>query len=184
MSRLVEKQTLYNGKKVRLELHHLENDETQTRHVREVVVHPGAVCVLPFLNDDEIILIRTKRYAVGQILIELPAGTLERNEDPINCAGRELLEETGYLAGRLKPLGNFYTSPGILSEKMYAYAAYDLEQSNAALEEGEEIELNPTPFDETIRMIKDGRIHDGKTIATLLMYERFFRNPQGQAEGE
>src|SRR5688572_21465925 len=171
--RLVEKQVIYSGEKVKLELHHLEDDETQTRHIREVVVHAGAVVVMGVLPDQRIILIRTRRYAVGQILVELPAGTLEKNEDPINCAGRELLEETGYLAGRLRPIGNFYTSPGILSEKMYAYVAYDLEQSNQALEEGEEIELNPVPFDEAIRMIKEGRIQDGKTIAALLMYERF-----------
>jgi len=175
MSRLVEKQTIYNGTKVRLELHHLEDDETETRYVREIVVHPGAVVVLPFLNDDEIILIRTKRYAVGQILIELPAGTLERNEDPINCAGRELLEETGYLAGRLRPLGNFFSSPGILSEKMYAYAAHDLEKQEQQLEEGEEIELMSAKFDEAIDMIRTGQIHDGKTMATLLLYDKFFR---------
>src|SRR5688500_1539425 len=153
MSRLIEKQTLYNGKKVRLELHHLEDDETETRHVREIIVHPGAVVVLPFLDESEIVLIRTKRYAVGQILIELPAGTLERNEDPINCAGRELLEETGYLAGRLRPIGNFYTSPGILSEKMYAFVAYDLEKQEQ-LEEGEEIELELATLDDAVDVIR------------------------------
>ena len=120
-------------------------------------------------------LIRTKRYAVGQNLIELPAGTLEKGEDPMNCAGRELLEETGYLAGRIKPIGNFYTSPGILSEKMYAFAAYDLEQKKQALEEGEEIELLPASMEEAIEMIRQGEIHDGKTIAALLLYERFYR---------
>src|SRR4029079_8517999 len=99
----------------------------------------------------------------------------EKNEDPINCAGRELLEETGYLAGRLKSVGNFYTSPGILSEKMYAYAAYDLEEQTAAPEEGEEIEVEPTGYNDAIRMIQKGEIHDGKTIATLLMYDRWMR---------
>src|SRR5436190_15475381 len=154
-ARLVEKQTIYNGKKVRLELHHLESDETQTRYVREVVVHPGAVVVMGFLPDDQIILIRTRRYAVGQILVELPAGTLEKGEDPINCAGRELLEETGYLAGRLVPIGNFFTSPGILSEKMYAYAAYDLEEKGSAPEEDEEIEVELMEFDEALLAIKN-----------------------------
>jgi ADP-ribose pyrophosphatase len=179
-SRLIEKQTIYNGKKVRLELHHLESDETETRYIREVVVHPGAVTILAFTADDKVLLIRTRRYAVGQVLIELPAGTLEKGEDPINCAGRELLEETGFLAGRLTSIGNFFTSPGILSEKMYVFAAYDLEQQQTALEEGEEIELVPTPFLEAVRMIKDGQIHDGKTIAALLMYERFFRPAKAQ----
>src|SRR4051812_49299589 len=173
-SKLVDKQQLYNGKKMRLEIHHLE-DEDGGRHVREVIVHPGAVCILPFLKDDSLVLIRNFRYPLHQYLMELPAGTLEKNEDPINCAGRELLEETGYLAGRLKSIGNFYTSPGILSEKMYAYAAYDLEQQTAALEEGEEIEVHPVPYEQAIGMIQSGEIHDGKTIATLLMYDRYFR---------
>jgi ADP-ribose pyrophosphatase len=172
---LVEKQIIYSGEKIRLELHHLEDDQ-QKRIRREVVVHPGAVVILPILPEDRIVLIRNRRYAIGpQYLLELPAGTLEKNEDPINCAGRELLEETGYLAGRLQPLGNFYSSPGILSEKLYAFAAYDLEQQAASPEAGEEIEVHEVRLAEAIEMIRDGRIHDGKTIATLLMYERFFR---------
>jgi len=175
--RLVEKQLLYSGQRMKLEVHHLEDEETFVRAKREVVVHPGAVTILPFLDvrEGSIILIRNRRYSIGQILLELPAGTLEKNEDPINCAGRELLEETGYLAARLKPLLNFYTSPGILSEKMYAFAAYDLEKAHTALEPGEDIELLETTLDEAIAMIRDGRIHDGKTMATLLLYDRFFR---------
>ena len=102
---------------------------------------PGRSSCWRFRDDGKILLIRNRRYAVDQTLLELPAGTLEKGEDPMNCAGRELLEETGYLAGRLEPLGSFFTSPGILSEKMYAFAAYDLEQQETALDEGEEIEL-------------------------------------------
>ncbi len=173
--RLVEKQVIYDGKKVRLELHHLQDEETEKRHRREVCVHPGAVCVLGMLDDNQILLIRNRRYAVGQILLELPAGTLEKNEDPINCAGRELLEETGYLAGRLWRIADFYTSPGILSEKMYAFAAYDLQLKRTALEEGEEIEVQPVAMSEAMEMIRDGRIMDAKTIATILMFERFGR---------
>ena len=171
-SRLIEKQVIYDGVKVRLEVHHLENRETARRHKREVVVHPGAVVILGLLNDGRILLIRNRRYAIDQTLIELPAGTLEKGEDPMNCAGRELLEETGYLAHRLKSLGWYYSSPGILTEKMYAFAAYDLEKQKTALEEGEEIETEPTPLGEALAMCTDGRIVDGKTIATLLMFER------------
>jgi ADP-ribose pyrophosphatase len=174
-NRLIEKQVIYDGAKVRLEVHHLEDEDTGKRHKREVVVHPGAVVVLAIDDQDRVLLIRNRRYAIDQILIELPAGTLEKKEDPMNCAGRELLEETGYLARRLKPIGSYFTSPGILTEKMYAFAAYDLQKKQTALEEGEEIELEPTPMDEALRMIGDGRIQDGKTIATLLMYDRFHR---------
>jgi ADP-ribose pyrophosphatase len=177
-AKLIDRQVLYAGKKLRLELHHLQSDveDEHERYVREVIVHPGAVTVIGFLPDDQILLIRNYRYPIGQILLELPAGTLEKGEDPMNCAGRELLEETGYLAGRMKPLGNFFTSPGILSEKMYAYAAYDLEQQVQALEQGEEITVEPTPYDEAMRMIDRGEIHDGKTIAALLMYDRTLRS--------
>src|SRR5687767_2468667 len=173
--RLIERQVLFNGKKVRLEIHHLEDEDTGQRAQREIVVHGGAVVVLAFTPDDNVLLVKNRRYAIGQILLELPAGTLEKNEDPINCAGRELLEETGYLAGRLKALNTFFTSPGILSEKMYAFAAYDLQHARAAPEDDEEIELAPTPLDEAIGMIREGLIQDGKTIATLLTYERFYR---------
>jgi len=171
---LVEKQVIYNGKKVKLEVHHLEDrDDPNKRTRREVCVHPGAVVVLPILPDGRVMLIRNKRYTIGQYLVELPAGTLEKGEDPINCAGRELVEETGYLAGRLKPLGAFYSSPGILTERLYAFAAYDLQKASQALDEGEEIEPMPARLDDAIDMIRTGQIQDAKTIAALLMFERF-----------
>ena len=173
--RLVDKQVIYDGKKVRLELHHLDDEDTGRRHKREVCVHPGAVVVLPFLPDGRVLLIRNRRYAVNESLIELPAGTLERNEDPMNCAGRELVEETGFVAARLKSITYFFTSPGILSERMYAYAAYDLQKAKAAPDEGEEIELRPMAMDDAIEMIRTGDIKDAKTIATLLTYDRFHR---------
>lgn len=173
--RLIEKQIIYDGVKCRLELHHLENEETGKRHTREVVAHPGAVTIMGLLDGDRVVLIRNYRYAVGDYLYELPAGTLEKGEDPINCAGRELLEETGYLAARLKSLLVFFTSPGILGERMYAYAAYDLRKQQTALEEGEDIEVTPVTWDEAMEMIGDGRIQDSKTITTLLWFDRFGR---------
>lgn len=173
---LIDKQVIFEGLKVRLEVHHLRDQETDQRFAREVVAHPGAVVVLPLLPDGRVMLISNKRYAVGQILLELPAGTLDKGESPMNCAGRELLEETGYLAGRLKPMASFYSSPGILSEKMYAFIAYDLERQKQSLEQGEEIELRPVALDDAIDMILHGEIADAKTIATLLMYDRFHRD--------
>jgi ADP-ribose pyrophosphatase len=173
--RLLEKQVIYHGQKVHLELHRLQNPETEKRHTREVCIHPGAVVVLGLLDQERIVLIRSYRYAIGQYLFELPAGTLEKGEDPMNCAGREMLEETGYLAGRLQPLLSFFTSPGILSEKMHAFAAYDLQQSQTALEEGEDIAVHPVTLSEAIQMVREGQIQDAKTIAVLLFYVNFRR---------
>lgn len=174
--RLIEKQVLYSGQKVQLELHHLE-DEGARRTQREVCVHPGAVVILPFLDDKTILLIRQRRYSIGQILVELPAGTLEKGESPMNAAGRELQEETGFLPSKLKPLFNFFPSPGILTEKMYVFAAYDLRKTQTRMDLGEEIETVATDFDDAIQMIRTGEIQDGKSIASLLYVDRFFRKP-------
>lgn len=173
---LIDRQVLYTGRKISLELRHYQPPEGGRRHTREVVVHPGAVVILPILDDQHILLIRTRRYAVEESLLELPAGTLEKGELPINCAGRELLEETGYLAQRLAPLGSFYASPGVLSERLYAFAAYDLQRHRQMLEEGEEIEVSAVLLDEAVDMIRSGAIADGKTIATILSYVMFHRD--------
>ena len=171
----LSKQVLYQGRKVSLELLTLE-DENGHRVVKEVCRHPGAVCVLPFLDEQTIVMVRNRRWPLdGRWLLELPAGTLERGEEPINCAGRELIEETGYTAGRLKSMGSFFSSPGILSERMYAYAAYDLERGKVSPDEGEEIELMPVTWDDAMEMVGLNEIRDGKTIATLLLYDRFHR---------
>jgi len=172
---VVDKQVIFSGSRVRLEVHTLADDETGKRMAKEIVVHPGAVVILPLMSDGTVVLIRNRRYAVGQVLLELPAGTLEKGEIPINCAGRELIEETGFIAGRLKPLTAFFASPGIISERIYAFAAFNLEPAAVDLDEGEEIEVVPTPFAEAIEMVRDGRIQDAKTIATLLFYDRFHR---------
>lgn len=173
--RVVDKQVIYAGKRGRFELHSIAHEETGTRHVREVLVHPGAVVVLPFLPDGRIVLIRNRRYAVNKVLVELPAGTLEPGEDPMNAAGRELVEEAGYLAGRMQRIGAFYASPGVTSERLFAFAAFDLEPAAVAPDEGEEIVPVPVTFEQAVAAIGNGQIEDAKTIATLLMYDRFHR---------
>ena len=172
---VVDKQTIFSGSRVRLEVHTLADDATGKRLSKEIVVHPGAVVILPLMTDGTVVLISNRRYAVGQTLLELPAGTLEPGEDPMNCAGRELVEETGFIAGRLQRLTAFYASPGIISERIYAFAAHDLEPAAVDLDEGEEIEVVPAPFADCVEMVRDGRIQDAKTIATLLFYDKFFR---------
>ena len=142
-------------------------------HRKEIVVHPGAVVILPLIDARTVALIQNERIAAGQTLLELPAGTLEPPEPPDSCARRELIEETGYQAGRITRLTDFYTSPGICTERMYAYLATDLTFVGQHLEATEQIVVQPTPMDECLRMIRENRIRDGKTIATLLYYHTY-----------
>jgi ADP-ribose pyrophosphatase len=141
-------------------------------HARETVQHPGAVVVLPLLEDGRVSLIRNYRSAVDQTLIELPAGTLEPNEDPLQTARRELEEETGFQAAVIEPLCQFFMSPGILNERMHAFLATELTAGPARLEAGEQIEPCLVPWSEALAMAEDGRIQDAKTIAVLFWYDR------------
>ena len=143
----------------------------QTR-IRESVQHPGAVVILPWFADERVCLIQNFRIAVNQTLWELPAGTLEPNEPPIDTAARELIEETGFAAGRLESLGNFFLSPGILNERMHVFVAHDLAQRTQALELGEEIVTHVMSWANALSLLDWGEIHDAKTIAAMLLWER------------
>ena len=137
---------------------------------RHVIVHPGAVGVLPILDDGRVVLLRQYRIAVDAYLIELPAGTLEPGEEPIVSAQRELIEETGYTAGKIEPLITFYSSPGILREQLRLFVATELTPGETALEDGEDIELFVADWDEIRDMIARGEITDAKTLIGLLHY--------------
>jgi ADP-ribose pyrophosphatase len=139
---------------------------------REVVRHPGAVTILALVDTNRVCLIRNRRVAVDKTLIELPAGTREPGESPLETAHRELIEETGYQADRLALLTEFYLSPGILDERMYLYLAEDLTDVGPRREAGEEIENLVVEWDAAIRLIEDGEIEDAKTIVGLLFYDR------------
>ena len=145
---------------------------------RELVVHPGAVIVLPVLDDGRVVMIRNHRFTVGETLWELCAGTLEPDEPARQCAGRELIEETGYRAGRIEPLTTFYTSPGFCNETMHAFVATELEAVGQQLEATEQIEVKLVAMDAVMAMARDGRIRDGKTLATLLYYQRFMADDE------
>lgn len=141
------------------------HDPSGRRVRRDVVRHPGAVTVVAVRDDGRLVLIRNRRVAVDRTLIEFCAGKLEPGEDPAAAARRELVEECGYRAGRIEPLGEFFTSPGFADERMRVYLATGLEAVERQLEPGEEIEVfSATPL-EVEAMIRDGRIEDGKTIA-------------------
>lgn len=139
-----------------------------SRHVREIVRHPGAVAIVPLLDDGRVCLLHNDRCGVGRELIELPAGTLEPGEEPLAAAERELAEETGYRAGRMELLAEFYTSPGILDERMYLYVATELTAGPAAPEPGERLRPSAVAWDEAMAMLRRGEIRDAKTLVGLL----------------
>jgi ADP-ribose pyrophosphatase len=142
---------------------------------REIVRHPGACVIVPLLADGRVCLIRNWRIAAGQTLIELPAGTLDPGEPPDVAAARELVEETGFRAGKLERLSAFFAAPGILDERMHLYLATELVAGQAQREAGEEIENWLVSWDEAIAMIFRGEIQDAKTIIGLLWVDRLRR---------
>jgi ADP-ribose pyrophosphatase len=144
-------------------------------HTREIVRHPGAVVILPLLDDGRIVFIRNFRVAVNDTLIELPAGTLDHTNDPELTALRELAEETGYRAGKIEHLLTFCMSPGILDEKMHLFLATRLKAGEMTLEPGEDIQPFLCSWNDASAMINRGEICDAKTLVGLLYYERLVR---------
>lgn len=142
---------------------------------RDIVVHPGAVVILPLLDDGRLLMIRNYRYTVEQELWELPAGTREPFEETIETARRELVEETGYEAGEMEPLMEFFTSPGILTERMFAFVARNLKPVGQKLEEGEQITVETVEMNDVYNKLINNELIDGKTIAVLSTY--FLMNP-------
>ncbi len=137
---------------------------------RDIVVHPGAVVILPLLTDADVVMIRQVRVAVGGELLELPAGTLEPGEAPRQAAERELEEETGYRAAVLQPLCQFYTTPGICTERTWAFVARDLRPTAPRRDATEQIRTEIMDLQDLWRSIAAGTLEDGKTIATLATY--------------
>lgn len=141
-------------------------------HSRESVQHPGAVAILPLVDAERICLIRNWRVAIGETLWEIPAGTLAPGEEPAACAARELAEETGYRAGRLERLGEFFVSPGILHERMHLFAAHELDAGPTALEPTEDIQTALVTWAQAWQMLDAGAIRDAKTLIALLWFQR------------
>ena len=137
---------------------------------KDVVRHPGSVAILPVLDDGQVCLIKNHRVTVATTLFEIPAGTMEPPEPALECAHRELIEETGYVAQQMIPLASFYPAPGILDEQMHLFIAKGLTKGEPAREPGEQIENYVVCLEEAKAMALDGRIQDGKTIAGILMF--------------
>lgn len=140
------------------------------RTMRDIVEHPGAVAIIPVLPDGRVALVRQYRYAVQRELLEIPAGTLEKGEPALDCARRELAEETGYEAGRMERLMVCYVAPGYSSELIQFYVATELRSVGMGAEPDETITLESLGLDEVLAMIEENAIEDAKTIAGILAY--------------
>ena len=136
---------------------------------REIVKHSGGACVL-YEDEGEILFVRQYRYAYGESVYELPAGKLEKGEDPALSAARELEEEAGIKAGRLQLLFVMYPSPGYTDEKIYIYRAFDGKKAKAHLDEGEFLDVEYIPVEKVKEMLQKGEIRAGKTIVALQAY--------------
>ena len=164
----IESQQIFSGKilNVRLDRVVLPNGKEATR---EVVGHPGAVAVVPVTDDGRVILVRQYRYPVEEILLEIPAGKLDRGEDPDDCARRELEEETGFVAGSLEKLTSFYTAPGFTDEKIHLYIARELVQVVQKLDGDEFIDVEFYSAQTLKELVASNAIKDAKTLIGLFM---------------
>jgi ADP-ribose pyrophosphatase len=142
---------------------------------RDVILHPGAVVILPIIDAKHICLLRNHRFVVDEVLWEVPAGTIEVGEALEACARRELLEETGYTAATWEYRGYLYASPGVLNEKLHLFFAQQLTAGEARPEVDEDLQAVTVPLADAIAMILRGEIRDAKTVTALLLWERMQR---------
>ena len=171
--RIISRKTVYTGYVSKLDV--LKIKSASGRCVeREIIRHPGAVVIIPRLKNDRLILIRQLRVATGKKIWEFPAGTLEKGESVAKCADRELQEETGFKARRLKRILDYFPTPGISTEKMYLFIADGLSPVDGVQPDAdEELTSRVFSFQQVETMIRSGGLIDGKTILGFLFLCRY-----------
>ncbi|WP_297568706.1 NUDIX domain-containing protein [uncultured Anaerovibrio sp.] len=172
----LESENIFDGN-----LLHVKKDKVRlpngSEAYREWVKHPGAAAVIPYTDKGEIILVRQYRYPIDEVTLEIPAGKLDvAGEDPLECAKRELSEETGYMANEYTYLTKLATSVGFSDEVIYIYAAKGLKAGKQHTDEDEFINVVKVPLTEAVKMVLDGRINDGKSITAIFMLDRLINN--------
>jgi ADP-ribose pyrophosphatase len=175
----VSRQIVFRGRKIQVALDStwLPSGETIRR---DVILHPGAVAILPLLDSDRVCLVRNRRPIVGKILVEIPAGTLEPGEKPASAARRELAEETGYRARHWRKLTQFIPSPGVLSERTHVFVARSLTPGPQRLEKDEQIRPLVVSWRQAVAWAADGTIQDAKTLIAILLWDRLRKQMAGK----
>lgn len=168
IEKTLKKNCVYQGKILTLYNDEISLPDGQTAK-REFIEHPGGACVL-YVENEKILLVRQYRYAYGESVYEIPAGKLDKGEEPIKAAARELEEEAGLKAGRLELLFVNYPTPGYTNEKIYIYRAFDCKKTKAHLDEGEFLDVIYMPIEQAKQMLQAGELHDSKTIIALQAY--------------
>jgi ADP-ribose diphosphatase len=166
-SRILGQEFVFKGHHIQVRLDRVLEASGKV-FTKEIVVHPGAVCVVPILDNGDVVLVRQYRHAAQTALLELCAGGLNPGEDPLEAARRELEEETGYRAEKLVERARFWTTPGFTTEFMYLYEATGLVQTQTNPDEDEVIDVEVATQEECLRMVDDGRIQDAKSIIGIL----------------
>ncbi len=169
----LSQETIFSGRIIEARVDTLLMPDGSTI-TREVVAHPGAVAIVPIDADDNALLVRQYRHAVGERLLEIPAGVIERGESPDDTAQRELQEEIGFASLDLRALGGVYSAPGFCDEFLYLYIARDLTPSRLPGDEDEDISVERIPMSRVDRLIRLGEIQDAKSVAGLLMAKYLF----------
>ncbi len=160
-------QKIFSGKIIDLFLDKVELEDGNIAN-REVVNHNGGVCVVPITDDNKIIMVKQYRYPMGEVVLEIPAGKLDKDEDHFEAGKRELLEETGMKASFYKFIGELYPAPAYLNEIIYMYIAKDLIKLSQKLDEDEFLDIEYYYIDDLINMILSGEIKDAKTQTAIL----------------
>lgn len=168
---IIHSEEVYHGKLVRLFVHDvtLANGAPSRR---EMIQHPGAAAIVPLDEAGNVLLVRQFRLAANRVMLEIPAGTLEPDEDPLDCAIRELQEETGYKPGHIEMIGGLFVAPGYTTEYIRLFLATGLTPSSLQHDEDEHIEVERVPLSEALALIERGDIIDGKSISGLLRVAR------------
>ena len=169
----ISSQEIFNGVAI-----HLFKDEILLPNghtgIREIIRHPGAVCVLPLTDDGDVIFVNQFRYALNKVTLEMPAGKLEKGEDPKEAALRELSEETGLTAKNIVHIGDLYTTPALIDEVIHMYIATDLTQGEQHLDYDEFVNTLKIPLSKAVDMVMNGEIKDSKTQTVILKAEKYF----------